>query len=123
MRISVIKGVARNIAHFALSGSAYGAPERTLGERRSGLAVKVAILAGGPPELSGKAVFMQSASEKLLSILRSAGLNHADFQYAFAEFYFKGQCRGADKCVVTIKLKDGRSVSGAYLSTTFGANN
>ena len=123
MRISVVKSIARNIAHFSLSGSAYGAPERTLGERRSGLEVKVAILAGEPPELPGKAMFMQSASEKLLSILRSAGLSHADVQYAFAEFYFNGQCRGAGKCVVTIKLKDGRSVSGAYLSTTFGANN
>ncbi|MGM8226615.1 hypothetical protein ACSV5M_08530 [Cellvibrio sp. ARAG 10.3] len=120
MRISVIKGVARNIAHFALSGSAYGAPERTLGERRSGLEVKVAILAGEPPELPGKAVFMQSASEKLLSILHSVGLSHGDVQYAFAEFYFKGQCRGADKCVVTIKLKDGRSVSGSHLNNTFG---
>lgn len=43
MRISVVKSIARNIAHFSLSGSAYGAPERTLGERRSGLEVKVAI--------------------------------------------------------------------------------
>lgn len=119
MRISVIKGVARNIAHFALSGSAYGAPERTLGERRSGLEVKFAILSGEPPELPGKAVYMQSASEKLLSILHSAGLSLADVQYAFAEFYFKGQCRGAGKCVVTIKLKDGHSVSGTHLSNTF----
>ena len=123
MRISVIKGITRNIAHFALSGSAYGAPERTLDERRSGLELKVAILAGEPPELPREVMFMQSASEKLLSILRSAGISHADVQYAFAEFYFKGQCRGADKCVVTIKLKDGRSVSGAHLSNTFVIDN
>lgn len=99
-----LRSVAQSLAHHAMSGSCPEAPARAIEQRRAGLErITVGLLA----EPGVPASWLQ---QKFSDLLRKEDVVPGLVMAATATFLFRGQCREADACIVSLATRDGRTI-------------
>ncbi|MGO1070305.1 hypothetical protein [Lysobacter sp. CA199] len=105
-----LRSVAHSFAQHALSGLCGDAPERELEQRRTGAARIGVVLIGDRSKDDEPYEDRPHLRVKFVELLMKEAIDPSSLAWARIVFVFRGQCRTADGCMVSIETRDGRRI-------------